>query len=127
MAIPRSQELRFVRATALACVGLAGLAFLWRPHRPEVPLGVLGGGVLAGLSYWALASLVNQVTERTETGEIRRVSWVVALVKFFTRHVILAVTAYGMMIRLHLDPVGMLVGVTSAIFAAAFEARRRQV
>jgi hypothetical protein len=32
-----------------------------------------------------------------------------------------------MMIRLHLDPVGMLVGVTSAVFAAAFEARRRQV
>lgn len=127
MSNPRSREFQFVRATALVCVGLAALAFLWRPDRPELPLGVLGGGVLAGLSYWALSSLVNQVTERSETGEIRRVSWVLALVKFFTRHVILAVTAYGMMIRLHLDPVGMLVGVTSAVFAAAFEARRRQV
>ena len=125
MSNPGSKEFQFIRATAFACAVLAALAFLWRPDRPELPLGVLGGGVLAGLSYWALTSLVNQSTERSETGEIRRVSWVFALVKFFTRHVILAVTAYGMMIRLHLDPVGMLVGVTSAVFAAAFEARRR--
>lgn len=47
-----------------------------------------------------------------------------ALVKFFTRHAILALVAYGMMTRLHLDPVGMIVGVTSVVVAAAMEAAR---
>jgi hypothetical protein len=45
-------------------------------------------------------------------------------VKFFTRHVILGLVAYGMMVRLHLDPIGMLVGVTSVVVAAAIEAAR---
>ena len=35
------------------------------------------------------------------------------LVKFFTRHAILALAAYGMMVRLHFDPLGLLVGVSS--------------
>ena len=116
---------QFTRNLAIVCAGLAMLAWLWRPARPAVALGVVGGGVLAGLSFWAIAGLVSQATGRGETGEIRRVSAGFALVKFFTRHVILALAAYGMMIRLHLDPVGMLIGVTSAVLAAAFEARRR--
>jgi ATP synthase I chain len=119
---PRS---RFMRTTGLVCLGVAALAFVVRPSRPEVALGVLGGGVLTGLSIWAIAGLVNQSMEGGETGRMWRVSAVSALVKFFTRHVILALAAYGMMIRLHLDPVGMIVGVTSAVVAAAFEARRR--
>ena len=113
------------RSATFACVALAVCTLLWQPGRPQLALGVLGGGVLTGLSFWAIAGLVNQATGTGETGEIRRVSRSLALVKFFTRHVILALTAYGMMVRLHLDPVGMIVGVTSAVLAAAFEARRR--
>lgn len=121
----RRSHVGFVRSAASVCVGLALLALLWQPGRPELALGVLGGGVLAGLSFWAIAGLVNQVGLGAETGGNWRISGGLALVKFFTRHVILALAAYGMMIRLHLDPVGMIVGVTSAVVAAAFEARRR--
>jgi hypothetical protein len=47
-------------------------------------------------------------------------------VKFFTRHAILAVAAYVMMVRLHLDPVGMFIGVTSVVVAAAVAAARQR-
>jgi hypothetical protein len=99
-------------------------AFLWSPSRPRVALGVLAGGVLVGLSMWAIGGLVKGLTTRAETGEIRPVSRAFPLVKFFTRHAILAVTAYVMMVRLHLDPVGMFVGVTSVVVAAAVAAAR---
>jgi hypothetical protein len=114
-----------VRTAALGCGALAAAAYLWRPDRPEVALGIAGGALLTGLSAWAIAGVVDRVTARGETGEIRPVSWGFALVKFFTRHVILAVAAYGMMVRLQFDPVAMIVGVASAAVAAATAARRR--
>ncbi len=86
--------------------------------------GVLGGGVLVGLAIWALAGVVSALIVRGEDGEIRPVSRAFPLVKFFTRHVILAFVAYVMMVRLHLDPVGMIVGVTSVVVAAIVEAAR---
>lgn len=115
---------RFLRKTALVCVVVASAAFVWQPDRPRLGLGVVGGGVLAGLAFWAIRGLVDQVVSREKNGGIRPISRGLSLVKFFTRHVILAVTAYGMMLGLQLDPVGMIVGVTSAVVAAAFEARR---
>jgi hypothetical protein len=115
---------RMARDTALVTAALAVGAWLWAPGRPRLALGVLAGGALVGLSMWAIAGVVNSLTMRAATGEIRPVSRVVPLVKFFTRHAILAVTAYVMMVRLHLDPVGMFVGVTSVVVAAALSAVR---
>jgi hypothetical protein len=115
---------RLARDTALVTMAMAVGAWLWAPGRPRLALGVLAGGALVGLSMWAIAGVVNSLTLRAETGEIRPVSRVVPLVKFFTRHAILAVTAYVMMVRLHLDPVGMFVGVTSVVVAAALAAVR---
>ena len=86
--------------------------------------GVIGGGVLVGLAIWALAGVVSALLSRDENGEIRPVSRAFPLVKFFTRHVILAFVAYVMMVRLHLDPIGMVVGVTSVVVAATIEAAR---
>jgi hypothetical protein len=45
-------------------------------------------------------------------------------VKFFTRHGIVALAAYGMMVRLHVDPLGVLLGVTSLGIAVGVEALR---
>ena len=114
------------RDTALAAALMAAGAFLWAPERPRIALGVLGGGALVGLSLWAITGLVNGLTMRSETDEIRPVSRAFPLVKLFTRHAILAVTAYIMMVRLHFDPVGMFVGVTSVVVAAALAAARQR-
>ena len=123
---PRPGVERFVRNTALATVVMALGALAWVPERPAVALGVVGGGVLAGLSFWGLRGVTDQLVWGRETGEIRPISRGFQLVKFFTRYVILALAAYVMMLRLRLDPVGMIVGVTSAVIAVAFEARQRR-
>jgi hypothetical protein len=80
--------------------------------------------MLVGLALWALSGFVSALVIKQENGEFRPVSRGLALVKFFTRHVILAVVAYVMMVRLHLDPIGMVVGVTSVVVAAVVEAAR---
>jgi hypothetical protein len=114
---------RVARDTALACVALALVFFLWKRNLAS-PLGVLGGGLLIGLSFWAIRGTVDTLIALRSGGETGRKSTLFALVKFFTRHAIVAVTAYGMMVRLHLDPVGLLAGVTSLGVAVGVEALR---
>ena len=112
---------RVGRDTAIVCGLLTAGAALWRPGDWRLPLGVAGGGVLLGLAFWAIRGGV----EAWLHGGARRAGSGVRLVKFFTRHGMLALAAYGMMVRLHLDPVGMLIGVCSLAAAVVVEAARR--
>jgi hypothetical protein len=107
---------RLARDTAIACVALAIAFWIWKRNLTS-PLGVLGGGLLIGLSFWAIRGTVDGlIAGRKSPG--------FALVKFFTRHGIVALAAYGMMVRLHLDPVGLLAGVSSLGVAVGVEALR---
>jgi hypothetical protein len=125
---------RIARGMVIACVAIAVMFAIWKRDF-AAPLGVLGGGVLIGLSFWAIRGTVDTlIALRTglprrgggdaKAGETSRISSGFALVKFFTRHGILALAAYGMMVRLHLDPVGLLAGVSSLGVAVAGEALR---
>jgi cyanate permease len=114
---------RIARDTAIVCGVLMVAAAVWA-RNAAAPLGVLGGTVLIGLSFWAIWGTVGawigpQISPETPPKRAR-----FHLVKFFTRHGILALAAYGMMVRLHLDPVAMLVGVTALTVAVAVEAVR---
>ena len=113
---------RVARGTAIACVVIAGIFVLWRGGWAGV--AVLGGGALMGLSFWAIAGTVDTLMTLRLDGEIRRKSAGFSLVKFFTRHGIVALAAYGMMVRLHLDPLGLLAGVSSLGVAVGVEALR---
>jgi hypothetical protein len=115
---------RFARNTALACLALSAGAAVWSRGDLRVVGGVIAGGVLIGVAIWALGGVVSGLAAGVETADIRPISRRSALVKFFTRHGILAFVAYVMMVRLHLDPIGMVVGVTSVVVAAIVEARR---
>jgi hypothetical protein len=108
---------------ALACVAMAAMAGMWS-RDPRWAGGVLAGGVLVGLALWALAGVATALGSPAENGENGGISRAFLLVKFFTRHAILAFVAYVMMVRLHLDPVAMVVGVTSVVVAAMVEAAR---
>ncbi len=114
---------RIVRDTAVTCGLLALVGALWF-RSAAVPLGILGGGLLIGLSFWAIQGSVDAFVGLRSGGEAPRKSARFHLVKFFTRHGMLALAAYGMMVRLQLDPVAMLVGVTSLGVAVAVEAVR---
>ena len=114
---------RVARDTAIACVAIAILFLLWRRHVSS-PLGVLGGGLLIGLSFWAIRGTVDALIALQRKDETGRNLPRFALVKFFTRHGIVALAAYGMMVRLHVDPLGVLLGVTSLGIAVGVEALR---
>jgi hypothetical protein len=116
---------RVFRDTILACVLMAVAAWLWQPFRPRLALGVLGGGGLIALAFWALRGMVDGLMPGDESGGNVRVSGAFVLVKIFTRHAILALAAYGMMVRFEFEPVGMLIGVSAVVVAAAVEATRR--
>ena len=125
---------RLVRNTAVSCVAIAAIAAVWS-RGVRAPLGVLGGGLLIGLSYWAIRGTVDVLISRQSglsrpSGEAATAdeppekSTRLPLVKFFTRHGMLALAAYVMMVRLHLDPVGLLAGVSSLAVAVAVEVLR---
>jgi hypothetical protein len=115
---------RLERGTALVLALTAMALLVYRPRQPGLWLGVLGGGALVGLAYWALRGLADALTDRAIAGGNPRFSRRSALVKFFTRHAILALAAYGMMTRLDLHPIGLLIGVSAPVAAAAIEAAR---
>jgi hypothetical protein len=112
---------RIFRDSAIVCGVLALAALSLWPRSWAAAGGVLAGGSLIGVSAWAIQGAVNGLMVRAggEPSGSR------VLVKFFTRHAILAAAAYGIMVRLHLDPVGMLVGVSSLVLAAGVEVIRR--
>ena len=125
---------RIAGNSAIACGVIAVLFWLWKRNLTS-PLGVLGGGLLIGLSFWAIRGTVDTLIARqpglsrgspegAKADETGRNSTAFTLVKFFTRHGIVALAAYGMMVRLHLDPVGLLAGVTSLGVAVGVEALR---
>ena len=114
---------RLVRNTVISCVALAALAAV-STRGLRTPLGVLGGGVLIGLSYWAIRGTVDALFALLSGGETPRNPAGLQLVKFFTRHGMLALAAYVMMVRLHLDPIGLLAGVSSLAVALAVEVLR---
>ena len=131
---PRDVVSRVVRNTALACVALAIVFWVWKRNLAS-PFGVLGGGLLIGLSFWAIRGTVDSLLSSTpgvsrgspegaKADETGRKSTGFALVKFFTRHGIVALAAYGMMVRLKLDPLGLLAGVSSLGVAVGVEAIR---
>jgi len=125
---------RIARDAAVVCI-LAAIGFsAWRRDLTS-GLSVIGGGFLIGLSYWAIRGTVDALialrsgvsrpggeaaTAEETPGKRARLP----LVKYFTRHAMLALAAYVMMVRLHLDPVGLLAGVSSLAVAVAVEVLR---
>lgn len=105
------------RHAMLACGCCAVAALALGAAGPRAAVGVLGGGLLAAVSYRAIKGAADAAmdSQRRRRG---------ALVKFVTRHAILAVAAYVMLVRLRLHPIGILVGASSLVLAAAFAAAR---
>jgi hypothetical protein len=114
---------RIVRNTAVACVLLAAVFAAWRRDVMS-GVSVVGGGALIALSYWAITGTIDALIALRSVGESGAKPPGLQLVKFFTRHGMLALAAYGMMVRLHLDPVGLLAGVSSLVIAVAVEVLR---
>ena len=89
-------------------------------------LGVLGGGVLVGVSFLALASgtgaLAAVVSGQAGADRARLVR--ATAIRLMGRYALLGFLAYVMIARLRLHPLGLLAGASSVVAAAAVEAAR---
>jgi hypothetical protein len=117
---------RLARNAVFACLGVAGIALVLDPGRPGAALGVLGGGVLIGISFAAVALTVRAFFGGDGVDRARRSGpkRAFVLVLFAGHYALLAFVAYVMIARLRLHPIGLLGGVTSFVAAVALEARR---
>ena len=143
---------RLERRALVFCVLAAAATLVLRGGRPEVALGVVGGGILIGVSYWAIRSSIDGIlalalggmpsaglkpggSEERERGShpaaaevspdaragARRSALVYGF-RFVGRYAVLAALAYVMLVWLRLHPVGLIIGVSSIVVAAAIEA-----
>ena len=103
---------------------MAAIAWPLGAWRVASPLGVLGGGLLVGVSYRGVKSGIDGIVAGMTEGASGRAKAVFGLVKFFTRFAILAVAAYVIIARLRLPPVAVFAGASSFVVAVALEAVR---
>ncbi len=125
---------RIERDTLIVGVALALAAVLLWPAYPARAAGVAGGVALIVLSYQGIRSGVDAVWPRSASSLPAAGEGVppvspdprarFGFVKFFTRHAILAFSAYVMMARFEFDPMAMLVGVSTPAIAATIEFAR---
>lgn len=119
-----------MQTTAIAvCVAMAGVALVLARGRVWPAVAVLGGGVLAAVSYRMLTSGVTDIVDvlMPRAGGAPRLSRrtrVVMTGKLAGRYALLAILAYVMIARLRLHPLGLLVGASSVVAAVAIEAVR---
>lgn len=90
----------------------------------SMALGVLGGGLLIGISFYTLGVGVAAVVSAASGGSPSRTTLRRSLVKLVLRYALLGFLAYVMIARLRLHPIGLLVGATSVAAAAFVEAVR---
>jgi hypothetical protein len=129
---------RVERTAVVACVLMAGAAFVLGGGRWAPVAGVLGGGLLVAVSYRTIGSGVAGLVELLTAGErspagadpegttpraaAPGVAWTMVLV--LGRYALLALLAYVMIARLRLHPLGLLAGASSFVAAASIEALR---
>ena len=120
--------IRRLERDAVIWAGLATVAALAiSPGQPSVAAGVAGGGGLAFASLWAIRSSVDALLARLapvagDDGQARAGAGLA--VKLAGRYGLLGLVAYVMIGRLRLHPIGVLIGASSLVAAASFEAVR---
>ncbi len=113
---------RLQRTAALCCAVMIAVALVWTGGQLRPPLGVLGGGILAGVSLVGIRSSVGGMIVGATSSTRPRVAWM--LMKVAGRYALLALLAYVMIARLRLHPLGLLAGASSVVAAAVIEAGR---
>ncbi len=112
-----------LQTTAAVCCGAMAIVALLLAHgQPRPAVGVVGGGLLAGVSLVGIRSGVGGLVVGTAGTARPRMAW--AVLKVAGRYALLALLAYVMIARLRLHPLGLLAGASSVVAAAAIEAGR---
>ena len=117
---------RIGRTAILVCAAMAAVALVLSPSPFRSALAVLGGGLIAAVSYLAIQSGVSTLVDRViaSAAPPRRPALRWAVTKLTLRYALLGFGAYVMIARLRLPPLGLLAGASSIVAAVAVEAVR---
>lgn len=96
----------------------------WPAWGWQVAGGVLGGGLLSAISYRALKRGVDRLGPTTGAESRRPASAARVAFGLATRYALLLAAGYVIIVRLHLHPLGVLVGASAVVIAAMVEAVR---
>ena len=122
----RDPTLRGVERNALVIGALMTVAACFLRPWPDLALGVVGGGLLVGFSYWSLKSGVSAMAAVLSTSGAEavrpRVNMRRELAKLVLRYALLALLAYVMIARLRLHPWGLLAGASSVVAGVSLQA-----
>jgi hypothetical protein len=113
---------RVTRMALMICVAAAAVA--WALYGVAMAAGVLGGGLLVGVSLYTLGGGVSALVRAAAGGRREPPRLTKTLTKVVVRYALLGFLAYVMIARLRLHPIGLLVGVTSIAAATFVEAAR---
>ena len=103
----------------LLTAAASAAVFGWR-----VGAGVLGGGLLIGVSFYTIGGGVAAIVSAASGGAPSRKTLGRSVLKLVVRYALLGFLAYVMIARLRLHPIGLLVGASSVPAAAFVEAVR---
>ena len=113
---------RIGRTSIVVCIAFAAIALaLWGVR---VGAGVLGGGLLIGISFYTLGHGVAALVLAATGGGSAGRAVASTMLKLVLRYALLGFLAYVMIARLRLHPIGLLVGASSVAAAAFVEAGR---
>jgi hypothetical protein len=113
---------RIGRTSILICIVFAAIGMaLWGVR---VAAGVLGGGLLIGISFYTLGQGVAALVLAATGGATARRAVAGTVFKLVLRYALLGFLAYVMIARLRLHPIGLLAGASSVPAAAFVEAVR---
>jgi hypothetical protein len=119
---------RAVERNALVIASVMAAAALFVRPRPHVAIGVAGGALLVGVSYWTLKRSVSafaaMLVQAPGGAANRRGNAGRELGKLVFRYALLALLAYVMIARLRLHPWGLLAGASSVVAGVSVEAAR---
>lgn len=110
----------------MLCLGLTIAALAVPGAGLYAAAAVLGGGLLAFVSYWSMKRSVSRLLARATAGSPPRGRGAFVLT-LAGRYALLIFLAYVMIARLRLHPLGLLLGASSVVVAVFIEAIRLQV
>lgn len=125
--------LRRIERVAIGfCLAMAAIALAIGGGDPALAIGVLGGGLIVGVSYWAIRTSISGLVDALapsggcrEGDAPRPKPRPLAIVARLTaRYALLALLAYVMIARLRLHPIGLVIGASAVVVATTFEAMR---
>jgi hypothetical protein len=112
---------RIERRALIAAAALAAGALVWPSAGPMTAAAVLGGALLAGISYFGVRRGVDGLTAALAGGSGKRTGLARVLTMLVGRYALLALIAYVMISRLRLSPLGLLLGASVIPIAATIE------